>query len=147
MDKLEMLSRTRLFGGLDEKVLAEIAKFAQPIRLGDGGTLIAEGSPRTPDLYVVVDGNFDVITRNPKRPDETMTLGNLGYEVVGEIAWMSGLSRSATVRCRGDVLALCFEGPALLNYLETHPEVGFPVMKQLFLALADKLIDANFFLM
>jgi CRP-like cAMP-binding protein len=144
---VEVLKGTDLFGGLDEKMLTEIARFAEPIRLGDGGLLIAEGTPRTPDLYVVIEGSFDVITRHPKQPDETMTLGNLGYEVVGEIAWLTGAGRSATVRCRGDLTAVRFEGPDLMAYLENNREAGFEIMRRLMRALAAKLIDANFFLM
>ncbi|RLA33151.1 MAG: hypothetical protein DRR03_07940, partial [Gammaproteobacteria bacterium] len=79
--------------------------------------------------------------------DESMTLGNLGYEVVGEIAWLTGSTRSATVRCRGDLLAVQIDGPQLTAYLESHQDVGFEVMRRLMRALSQKLIDANFFLM
>ena len=99
MDKVEALEATSLFGGLDSKTQEEIAGFCQPLHLADGGLLIAEGRPQTPDLYLVVEGEFDVITRHPAKPDERMTLGNLDYEVVGEIAWLTGATRSATVRC------------------------------------------------
>ncbi len=147
METVEMLRGTKLFGGLDAEALDAIAAFCQPLHLADGGLLIAEGRPHTADLYLVVDGEFDVITRHPSKPDERMTLGNLGYEVVGEIAWLTGASRSATVRCRGDLLAVCVDGPKLMAYLEGHREVGFEVMRRMMRALSQKLIDANFFLM
>ena len=76
-----------------------------------------------------------------------MTLGNLNYEVVGEIAWLTGATRSATVRCRGDLLSLRVDGPALKAYLESDHDVGFEVMRNMMRAVAQKLIDANFFLM
>jgi CRP-like cAMP-binding protein len=147
MDKVETLGATGLFGGLDAQALEEIAEFCQPLHLADGGLLIAEGRPQTPDLYLLIEGEFDVITRHPDKPDERMTLGNLDYEVVGEIAWLTGATRSATVRCRGDLVALRVEGPRLMAYLEAHREVGFEVMRRMMRALAQKLIDANFFLM
>jgi len=147
MDMVETLQETELFKGIDRQALLEIAEFCQPLRLADGGLLITEGRPRTPDIYLVVEGEFDVITHHPKQPDESMTLGNLGYEVVGEIAWLTGSTRSATVRCRGDLLAVQIDGPQLTAYLESHQDVGFEVMRRLMRALAQKLIDANFFLM
>ncbi|MDX1593783.1 MAG: cyclic nucleotide-binding domain-containing protein [Gammaproteobacteria bacterium] len=147
METVKTLQATDLFGGLDNGALEELAEFCHVLRLGDGGLLIAEGRPQTPDLYIVVDGAFDVITRHPTRPDERMTLGNLDYEVVGEIAWLTGATRSATVRCRGNLTALRIDGPQLMAYLEAHPEVGFVVMRRMMRALANKLIDANFFLM
>ncbi|NCF11294.1 MAG: cyclic nucleotide-binding domain-containing protein [Gammaproteobacteria bacterium] len=147
MDKVETLQDTDLFGGLDAQVLGEIAEFCEPLHLADGGLLIAEGRPQTPDLYLVVEGEFDVITRHPAKPDERMTLGNLDYEVVGEIAWLTGATRSATVRCRGDLVALRIDGASLMSYLEEHRDTGFEVMRRMMRALAQKLIDANFFLM
>ena len=147
MDKVDMLKNTELFGGLDAKALGDIAEFCQPLHLADGGLLIAEGRPQTPDLYLVIEGEFDVITRHPAKPDERMTLGNLNYEVVGEIAWLTGATRSATVRCRGDLLALRVDGPGLQAYLEGNHDVGYVVMRGMMRAVAQKLIDANFFLM
>lgn len=147
MEMVGMLQGTELFKGLGAETLADIAGFCKPLRLGDGGLLIAEGRPRTPDLYLVVKGEFDVITRHPREPDESMTLGNLGYEVVGEIAWLTGATRSATVRCRGDLTAIQVKGPELMAYLEAHPAVGFEVLRRMMWALSQKLIDANFFLM
>lgn len=147
MDMVGMLQGTELFKGLEPQVLADVAEFSKSLRLADGGLLIAEGRPRTPDLYLVVKGEFDVITRNPNEPDESMTLGNLGYEVVGEIAWLTGATRSATVRCRGDLEAIQVKGPELMAYLEAHPDVGFEVIRRLMRAVSQKLIDANFFLM
>ena len=147
MDMVETLQGTELFKGIDGQELAKIAAFCQTVHLADGGNLIAEGRPRTPDLYMVIEGDFDVIARNPKKPDESMTLGNLGYEVVGEIAWLTGSTRSATVRCRGDLKAIQIDGPQLMTYLEAHRDVGFEVMRRLMRALSQKLIDANFFLM
>ena len=146
MDMVKTLQGTELFKGIDGQTLTEIAVFCQTLHLADGGKLIAEGRPRTPDLYMVIDGDFDVIARNPKT-DESMTLGNLGYEVVGEIAWLTGSTRSATVRCRGDLRAIRIDGTQLMAYLETHRDVGFEVMRRLMRALSQKLIDANFFLM
>ena len=55
MDKVETLQDTDLFGGLDAQVLGEIAEFCEPLHLADGGLLIAEGRPQTPDLYLVVE--------------------------------------------------------------------------------------------
>ena len=147
MDKVETLRGTELFAGLDEAALAEIAEFSEPLRLGDGGHLISEGREGTRDLYVIIEGVFDIVTSSPRHEGEAMTLGNLSYEVVGEIAWLLGSSRTATVRCRGPMVALRLDGPRLMRFLESRPEIGFEVIRRLMKSLSTKLVDANFFLM
>jgi CRP-like cAMP-binding protein len=147
LDIVTTLRGTELFDGLDDAALNVVAGIAEVIRLGDGGTLISEGYAQSHDLYLIIDGLFDVITRRPDKPDEAMTLGNLRYEVVGEIGWLMGSGRTATVRCRGEMHAIRIDGPRLMTFLEQRPEVGFQVMRHLMRSLATKLVDANFFLM
>ncbi|HEY5791609.1 MAG TPA: cyclic nucleotide-binding domain-containing protein [Gammaproteobacteria bacterium] len=141
------LRATELFAGIDDADLAEIAGFCEILRIADGGELITSGSEGSRDIYLVVEGVFDVIAKHPTRAGEAMTLGNLTYEVVGEIAWLLGSGRTATIQCRGDMVAVRVNGPRLMVFLESHPRIGFEVIRRLMQSLSTKLVDANFFLM
>lgn len=142
------LRGSKLLEGLGDDALRDIAGFATPLQLGDGSSLMSDQSELQGghDIYLVIEGAYDVIAHHPTNPDELMTLGNLDAEVVGEIAWLFGSTRTATIRCRGELQAVCIDGERFMEYLENHPEIGFMVMRRLLKGLSSKLIDSNYYL-
>lgn len=148
MEMVATLKSSELFEGLDDEALGEIAHFSSALTLGEGGLLMTDQSDVRGghDLYLVLDGAYDVIAHHPTNPEELMTLGNLDSEVVGEIAWLFGTSRTATVSSRGELRAVRIDGERFMAYLEAHPETGFLVMRRLLRGLSTKLIESNYYL-
>ena len=148
VDMVSTLRASELLAGVGEDALAVIAKFATPLSLGDGSSLMSDQTEvkHGHDLFLVTEGKYDVIAHHPTNPEELMTLGNLNSEVVGEIAWLFGSTRTATIRCRGSLQAVRIDGEQFMQYLESHPEIGFMVMRRLLKGLSVKLIDSNYYL-
>ena len=64
-------------------------------------------------------------------------------DIFGEISWLTQKKRTATIRCLGEVDAICIDGGQFMSYLDQHPQVGFSVMKNIALLLADRLNHAD----
>ena len=72
-------------------------------------------------VFVIVDGDFDVIT--PTLAGDELVVGQLGPDdVVGEITAVIGGQRSATVRASTPARVLELAGPAFEDWLEQHPD-------------------------
>ena len=142
------LRSSELFEGVDDDALEKIASFCTALNFGEGGLLMTDQSDVRGghDLYLILDGAYDVIAHHPTNPEELMTLGNLDSEVVGEIAWLFGSSRTATVSSRGELRAVRIDGDSFMAYLEENPAIGFLVMRRLLRGLSTKLIESNYYL-
>jgi NTE family protein len=93
-DRVEMLSFSPIFRALDIEDQRHLAEAFQPVHLSAGTTLMLEGDEAT-SLYLVQTGRLRVFVH---RGETQVPVGVIGPgEVVGEMALLSDLNRSATV--------------------------------------------------
>ena len=84
--------------------------------------------------YVILDGEADVFVDAPHRAVNIATLGK--NDIIGEIAILCDVPRSATVVARGDLDTLRVSKEGFFHLVTEFPEVGVEVMS----ALAAKLL-------
>jgi CRP-like cAMP-binding protein len=89
--KIELLRRIPLFADCTKKELQEIARISEERTVESGAVLIRQGE-RGHEVFVVVDGSFEVSRRGTGRVAE---IGS--GDVVGEMALFSNRPRNATV--------------------------------------------------
>ena len=146
---IEELSKLSIFDGLEEQTLEEIAEFCS-VRVCAAGEALVEADPDEPtrDIFLLVNGLVDVVVKLPEGSEEPheVRLENLDYELLGEIAWLLGGRRSATVCCNRDTEAIQLDGAAFMEYLEKNKEVGFIVLKRMMEIMSRKLQDNNLLL-
>jgi CRP-like cAMP-binding protein len=95
-DAEQLLSSLSLFRMLDVDELGALARAARPLALGPMERLAIQGTPGT-SLFIIADGEVEVILRRAQGPD--LTVAKLGRgEVVGEMSLLTGEPRAATVR-------------------------------------------------
>ena len=114
------------------KVAADVTLFAE----GDTGSevyLILQGSVR-------VVGNVDLDEQRSVHPGFSDL--NEG-QVFGELPLFDGEPRSATVVTLTDCELAVIEGDTLMNFLDAHPELGYPIFKELIHLLVGRLRQAN----
>lgn len=114
---LAALSRCALFAGLHEPALVTLARESHPLAFAPGEAVVREGDASRA-LYVVAAGEASVWRGG-------QVVGSVGTgEVFGEMAFLSGESRSATVRAAGHLEVVEVDSAALRVLLAEHGELA-----------------------
>ncbi|KPJ92573.1 MAG: hypothetical protein AMJ53_09105 [Gammaproteobacteria bacterium SG8_11] len=137
------LAPVYVFQDLEYSVLEDIAVFSTKLHLFEGDNLISEHTGSLSDMYVLCGGTVEIISSSSGVTSEEVSLSRQDKEIFGEISWLTRRKRTATIRCLGDVDAIRIDGVQFMQYLDKHPQVGFSVMKNIALLLADRLNHAD----
>ncbi len=111
------LASCALFSGLPEDGLARLADGSRALRFAPGEAVVREGE-RSGALFVVTDGDAAVV----RGDDEIARIGP--GEVFGEMAFLSGAPRAATVRAVGALEVVEVDSRALGALLREHVELA-----------------------
>lgn len=117
-----MLASSPLMSELDSEDRTGIQELFKARRVAGGQDIVTEGEQdRT--LYFVIRGQYQVHTRSPG--GERLVLGTLGPgEFFGEVAFLSGSTRTATVTAQEDGVLLTITWEALAPHIEKHPAIS-----------------------
>ncbi len=97
-------------------------------RYQDGENLCREGDPGE-HMFVIQQGQVEVIVRHDGRETSLAVLGP--GSIIGEMAIFEREPRSATVRARGEVLALTVDKKNLLRRVAEDPTLAFRLIQTL----------------
>ena len=126
----DTLARVDLFAGLDKKDLQLLATACQERKYSAGSTLIKQGDTGV-GLYVLTSGKVRVTrVNNPDRPEEELDIAGAG-SVLGEMALLDDLPRSATVTAIEDVTALLLPVWEFRSTLQSHPDIAIRLLSVL----------------
>ena len=137
------LAPVYVFRDLEYAVLEDIAGFSHKLHFYEGDDLISEHRGSLTDIYVLCSGNVEIISSSSGVTSDEVSLSRQDKEIFGEISWLTQRKRTATIRCLGEVDAISIDGHQFMVYLDQHPQVGFSVMKNIALLLADRLNQAD----
>lgn len=133
------LDQLALFADVSTKQLSEIVAFCNRLVLHDGDILIHENEREQFDLYVLCEGSVEIVSNESNFVSGECVLSRQHKDLFGEISWLTGRKRTATVRCHGQVEAICINGRALWQYLSNNPDVGFLVMRRVARLMAGRM--------
>jgi CRP-like cAMP-binding protein len=125
---------------LDEEVYI-IGQFAEQVAVAAGTDVFSEGS-NDRSLYVVIEGALHAIIM-PANGEELIVGEIQPGDVFGELSFLDGLSRTATVRCVADATLLRLSRPQFDQLQASHPTIASKVMGDLALVLALRLRAAD----
>lgn len=140
---IEELEQVKLFKELSGQALQDIAAFCSRLELEDGDTFISENDPRSRDLYILCNGRVEIVTSSTGITSSESIISQQDKELFGEISWISGRKRTATVRCVGEAEAIRIDGEQFMAYLQSHTDTGFIVMRAVALLVADSLSQTD----
>lgn len=136
LDTILFLKDVALFEELTNQQLVEVARLAEPVQVARGQVLFYQGD--APDyLYLVRHGKLRVLLSG----QEVARLGR--GECAGEMAFLSGAARTATVEAIDACELLRFESDDFLNLLSACPEIGRALLKSLVRRLAENTAAAG----
>jgi len=124
---LEGLSKSKLAAELDDAERRILAQAMTLRDLGHGEVLVQEGSADD-HLYVVVNGVLGVVKGAGSEVEVTLNAIRPG-DVVGELSFLDGATRYASLVALSDTRVLGLSRDALEGLLETRPKVVYHVMR------------------
>jgi CRP/FNR family transcriptional regulator, cyclic AMP receptor protein len=126
----DTLAHVDLFSTLDKKELQVLAKSSQERTYNSGSTIFLQGDIGV-GLYVVKSGKIRLTqSNNPDRAE--IDLGTAGPgEVMGEMALLDDLPRSATATAEGDVDVLVLPVWEFRSVLRQHPDITLKLLASL----------------
>ena len=125
--KLEALARTKLADELDDGERTVLSAVLTQRDLEEGEVLVHEGASDS-HLYLVVRGSLAVI-KHAGSPHE-VTFNTLAPgDLAGEMAFLDGLERYASLVAHGHARVIGLEREKLESLLSSHPEIVYKVMR------------------
>ena len=127
----DALARVDLFSGLRYKELTQIAKCCREARYSPGSVLISQGEKGL-GLFIITKGTVRITRANgPGGAEEVLATAGMA-DIVGEMALLDDLPRSATVTAVDEVSVLVLpkgEFRMILRHiLSTDPDVGLDLL-------------------
>ncbi len=126
----EALARCTLFEGLPDEPLDRLAAHSRWLRFAPGEAVMRERDDSRA-MYVIARGTAIILQGGQE-------LAGLGEgELFGEIAFLTGQRRSATVRAAGELHVVEIDGVALSALLERKPELAGELERRMAARLED----------
>ncbi|MGI9512036.1 MAG: cyclic nucleotide-binding domain-containing protein [Anderseniella sp.] len=127
-DEVEMLGKVSLFAGLTPSQLKLLAFTSQHLTFMEGDMLFKQNDSGDA-AYVVLCGNAEIIVKIDGSDVVVATLGE--NDIIGEIAILCDVPRTAGVRAATRLETLCIEKEQLLKLLKEFPAMAVDLMKVL----------------
>lgn len=132
----DLLRNVPMFAKLDPSKLKLLAFTSQSLHFDDGEVLFSEGD-RADSAYVIMSGEVEILATTG---GAQFVAGMLGKnQLFGELAVLTKAPRSATIRAKGELVALRISDDIFLKLLAENPEVALDVMRQ----LSEKLVRSH----
>ena len=126
----DTLAHVDLFAGLDKKELRHIANSCQERKFPAGSVLMQQGDTGA-GLFVIISGHVKITqATDPDRAEENLRTMGPG-EVLGEMALLDDLPRSATVTAVEEVTALLLPIWEFRTILHSNPDIAVKLLATL----------------
>ena len=127
----DALARVDLFSGLRKKELQEVATYCREGTYSPGSVLISQGEKGL-GLFIISKGTVRITRKNsPDGAEEVLATAGVG-DVIGEMALLDDLPRSATVTAVDEVTVLLLPlwefRRILRRILRSDPDVGLDLL-------------------
>lgn len=126
-----------LFVGVDDALVRDVAALAE-FGAKLAGEPLTEAGSRDADLFVVLEGRANILTRGG---DKICEVGS--GAVIGEVALVDDQPRSATAVCVGLVDFARLPSKELRSYMARNKDVGFTMLANLARVLSMRLRNTD----
>jgi ABC-type phosphate transport system ATPase subunit len=133
-----MLMDIPLFSGIDRSKLKLLAFTSEREHFEEGQEVFHQGDPGD-RAYVVIEGEVDVVLESTGGAKTVAQLGR--NELFGEMALLSKIPRTTTIRARTPLVLLSVSQDVFLRMVEENSEIAIAMMRVLAERLASTLRD------
>lgn len=139
MELLQALEKNGLVDGLDAADRQSLAALSDTLTF-QGGKVIIPETNRSRDLYLMASGSATIRMTLPVENRKSEVLDRLHEgELLGEIAFVDGSPRSASVVAESDCSLYRFPYETTYEFLEANPRVGYALISGIAKILAAKI--------
>ncbi len=125
---VDVLRKVPLFAKIEPAKLKLLAFTSEHLEFTPGQPLCCQGEPGDA-AFVVLDGSADVLVESAQGPVKVAEVGK--HDIVGEIAILCNVPRTATVKATTRLAALRVSKDGFFNLVTQFPAVGVEVMQEL----------------
>jgi CRP-like cAMP-binding protein len=125
---VEVLRSIPLFAKIEPARLKLLAFTSEHLEFAPGETLCRQGEPGD-SAYIVLDGRADVVVETRDGPVTVASIGR--NDIVGEIAILCDVPRTATVQATTPLSALRVSKEAFFKLVEQFPQIAIEIMGEL----------------
>jgi len=125
----ESLRRVPLFADLEEADLERLSELTERVTLAAGEMLFTEGSEGD-RAYVVESGSMEILKQARKREILVATSGP--GTVIGEMAILQAVPRTASVRAAGEACLVAIDGDSFRDLIEESPVAARVLLRSMF---------------
>ncbi len=127
-EEVDALRRVPLFQPIEPRRLKLLAFTSERLQFSPGQDIVTQGEPGDA-AYIILSGEADVLVESEGR---TIAIARLSDNaVIGEIAILTGVPRTATVRAASELTALRIGKETFFKLITDIPDIGMEVMKEL----------------
>lgn len=115
------------------------------VHKGANSVIFSEGDEGS-EIYLVLEGTLRVLGKVDLENERKIQPGFgeiTAGGVFGELALIDEMPRSATVVTATEAKLAVIDGVKLLAFLDAHPDIGYPILKELMTTLVVRLRKAN----
>jgi CRP-like cAMP-binding protein len=127
-DEVQTLRQVPLFAGVAPAKLKLLAFASDRVSYRPGEILFHQGDPGDA-AYVILEGRADILAETSGGLIKIAELAD--NAIVGEIAILCDVSRTATVKASGPLEALRIRKDVFLNLLADYPDMMFEILRSL----------------
>ena len=102
------------------------------------GEIIVEEGEHGTDVYLILDGEVNVVSKLDDKLKSTLTSGLAKMstkDIFGELSMFDSKPRSARVEASSNCKVAKIEGAALISYMDNNPDKGYFVMRDILMNL------------
>ena len=127
-EEVDLLRKIPLFAKIEPSKLKLLAFTSERLIFADGQELFHQGDVGD-KAFVIVQGEADVLVDSPNGPLKVATLAK--NDLVGEIAILIDVPRTATVRAAKDLTTLAISKDQFFRMITEFPEMAIEIMREL----------------
>ena len=140
---IEHFLDNQLFQDLPVGGLQEIGDFSELVEYEDGQVIINENAKDNYDLFLLLEGNVEIVANSSQATSDEVVLSCDAKGILGEVSWLLKQKRTATVKSKGESIAIKIDGIKLEQFFNQHPGTGFIFFKKIASVLAARFQNTD----
>lgn len=127
-EEVDLLQRIPLFANVEASKLKLLAFTSERIAFEAGHVVFNQGDAGDA-AYIIIEGEAEVLVNGPTGPIQVAVLGR--NEIVGEIAILCDVPRTATIKARQRLVCLRISKELFLRLINEFPQIAVAVVREL----------------